>query len=195
MIPHGLYHVGADGAIEQEIPFPAELLAVETRFGAEGVALVGNTLWIALQREWADDAENTVKLVAYNLETAEWGAVSYPKTAAGVGWVGLSEITVHGDYVYLIERDNQIGANAVTKLITRVPLSEMVPAPLGGALPVVTPEVVRDLIPDLASTGGYVVDKIEGLAIEADGTAWVVTDNDGVDDSSGETLFWSFAVE
>ncbi|SMY06170.1 esterase-like activity of phytase family protein [Flavimaricola marinus] len=195
MIPHGIYHVGSDGEIDAEIPFPAELLAVEQRFGAEGITLIGNTLWIALQREWADDADNTAKLVAYNLDTEEWGAVSYPKTEPATGWVGLSEITAHGDYVYLIERDNQIGGNAVTKQITRVALSEMVPAPLGGDLPVVSPEVVRDLMGDLASTGGYVVDKVEGLAIEADGTAWVVTDNDGVDDSSGETLFWSFAVE
>ena len=66
----------------------------------------------------------------------------------------------------------------------------MVPGALGSELPVVSKEVVRDLIPDLRSQGGYVVDKVEGLAIFADGTAWVSTDNDGVDDSSGETFFW-----
>ena len=54
-----------------------------------------------------------------------------------------------------------------------------------------TKEVVRNLIPDLASNGGYVVDKIEGMAILSDGTTWISTDNDGVDDSSGETFFWS----
>ena len=98
--------------------------------------------------------------------------------------------------MYLIERDNQTGDNAVTKLVTRVPMAEMLPAPLGGPLPVVTREVVRDLMPDLATTKGYALEKIEGMAIGADGTAWLVTDNDGVDDSSGETLFWSIgAVE
>ena len=192
MIPHGIYHVNADGEIEQEIPFPAELLAVETRFGAEGITLIGNTLWIAIQRPWADDAENTVKLVGYDLEAETWGAVSYPTaTPTNDGWVGLSEIVAHGDFVYLIERDNHIGSNAVTKLITRVPLAEMVAAPLGGALPLVTREVVRDLLGDLTSTGGYVLDKVESLAITQDGTAWLMTDNDGVDDSSGETMFWS----
>ena len=30
---------------------------------------------------------------------------------------------------------------------------------------------------------------IEGFAIDAEGTAYFVTDNDGVDDSSGETIF------
>jgi hypothetical protein len=189
MIPHAIYHVDADGEISAEIPFPAELLAVETRFGAEGITVVGSQLWIAIQRDWADDANNMVKLVAYDLETKEWGAVLYERVAPATGWVGLSEIVAHGDYVYLIERDNQIGTNAVTKQITRVPLSQMVAAPLGGDLPVVSHEVVRDLIPALTSTGGYIVDKIEGLAFDADGNAWIITDNDGVDDSSGETLF------
>lgn len=189
LIPHAIYHVDADGDISAEIPFPAELLAVEKRFGAEGITVVGSKLWIAIQRNWADDAANMVKLVAYDLETKEWGAVLYERTAPATGWVGLSEIVAHGDFVYLIERDNQIGSNAVTKLITRVPLSEMVPAPLGGELPVVSHEVVLDLLPALTATDGYVVDKIEGLAFDADGNAWIVSDNDGVDDSSGETLF------
>ena len=142
-----------------------------------------------------DDPENHVKLVSYNPETEEWGAVHYVKEApTGEGWVGLSEIAFHGDWAYLIERDNHTGENAVTKLVTRVPLAELQPAPLGGPLPVVTREVVRDLLPDLRAAGGYVIEKVEGLTIEADGTAWLVTDNDGTDDSSGETLFWSIGA-
>jgi len=190
LVPHAIYHVGADGQIEDEISIPAELLAVERRFGFEGITRVGDTLWMAVQREWADDPKNHVKLVSYNIETEEWGAVHYPKAAPEKGWVGLSEIVAHGDYVYVVERDNQIGANAVTKKIYRIPASDMVPAALGGDLPVVSKEEVRDLVPDLQAQGGYVVDKVEGLAIFADGTAWASTDNDGVDDSSGETFFW-----
>jgi len=188
---HAIYHVDAEGEIQRTIPFPKELWAVERRHAAEGVTRVGNTLWVAIQREWDDDPENLVKLLAYNLETEEWGAVHYPKEAPETGWVGLSEITAHGDWMYLVERDNQIGADAVVKQITRVSMDQMVPAPLGGELPVVEKEVVRDLIPDLASYGGYIVDKVEGLAIFEDGTTWVSTDNDGVDDSSGETFFWT----
>lgn len=191
LVPHAIYHVKANGQIKEEIALPAELLAVEKRFGFEGITLVGDTLWMAVQREWADDDKGFVKLVSYNTTTEEWGAVRYPLDAVETGWIGLSEIQAHGDYVYLIERDNQIGENAVVKQVTRVALSEMVPAPLGGDLPVVTKEVVYDLIPDLASNGGYVVDKIEGMAIMQDGTTWMSTDNDGVDDSSGETFFWS----
>jgi hypothetical protein len=105
--------------------------------------------------------------------------------------VGLSEIVASGDYFYVIERDNQIGSDVVTKKVYRIPASDMVPAPLGGDLPIVSKEEVRDLVPDLKSFNGYVVDKVEGLAIDAAGEMFVSTDNDGVDDSSGETFFWS----
>lgn len=194
LIPHAIYHVAADGSIanlDGEIGIPAELTAVEKRFGFEGITKVGDTLWMAVQREWADDPENHVKLVAYNTDTQEWGAVLYEKAAPDQGWVGLSEIVAHGDYVYIIERDNQIGADAVTKKIYRVALSDMVPAPLGGELPVVKKEEVRDLIPELKALNGYVQDKVEGLAIDVNGEFFVSTDNDGVDDHSGETLFFS----
>ncbi|WP_037263912.1 esterase-like activity of phytase family protein, partial [Roseivivax halodurans] len=134
-------------------------------------------------------------LLRYAPDAGEWSAVHYPLEPASSGWVGLSEITYHDGALYLIERDNQIGAAATIKQITRVSLDGLEPAALGGELPVVEKEVVRDLIPDLKSTGGYVVDKVEGLAITEDGTAWVVIDNDGVDDSSGETLFWSVTLD
>ena len=189
-ILHAIYHVTGEGEIAATIPFPKEIMAVERRWAAEGVTKVGDTLWVALQREFDDDPKNHVKLLAYNLETEEWGAVHYPKAAPDSGWVGLSEITAHGDHVYIVERDNKFGEAAVTKKIYRVSLDQMQPAPLGGELPVVEKEEVRDLIPELAAFNGYVVDKVEGLAITPDGAIWVSTDNDGVDDSSGETFFW-----
>jgi hypothetical protein len=191
LTPHALYHVNAEGEIEEEIAFPAELLAAERRFGAEGVTRIGDALWIAIQREWADDPKGSVKLVYYNTASKEWGAVRYPLETPEQGWMGLSEITLHGDHVYIVERDNQIGANARVKRLYRVPLAQMVAGPLGGDLPMVEKELVRDLIPDLASYGGYVVDKVEGFAVDAAGVGYVSTDNDGVDDSSGETFFWS----
>jgi len=189
LIPHALYHVDAKGEIEEQVPFPAELAAVEKRFGAEGVTKIGDMLWIAIQREWADDAAGQVKLLAYDTKAGEWaGAVRYPLEPKGEGWVGLSEITANGDYVYIVERDNQIGEAAKLKKLFRVPVSDLQPGKLGGELPLVGKEEVRDFIPDLKSTGGYVVDKIEGFAIDAAGNAFAVTDNDGVDDSNGETL-------
>lgn len=195
LTPHALFHVDADGAITDEIAYPAALLAGETRSGSEGIAMIGDTLWIAIQREWKDDEKGKVKLVSYQPASGEWGAVHYPLDLPAEGaWVGLSEITVSGEHVYLVERDNQIGEKAQIKQVTRVPLAEMVPGKLGETLPLVSKEVVRDLIPDLAVGKGYVVDKVESLAIDSAGTAYVITDNDGVDDSSGETHFWTFSV-
>lgn len=190
LTPHALLRVDADGEIDDEIAFPTSLLAGETRFGAEGVALVGNTVWIAIQREWADDPKGTVKLLAYDPDSEEWGAVRYPLDRAPKGgWMGISEIAAHGDFLYVLERDNQVGTAAQVKQITRIPLSELNPAPVGEPLPTVKKEVVRNLLPDLGATHGYVLDKVEGLAIDDAGDAYIVTDNDGVDDSSGETLF------
>lgn len=191
LIPHAIYHINAKGEIKAEIPFPAELLAVETRFGSEGITRIGDTLWIAIQREWADDPKHHAKLVAYNLSTKTWGVAHYPKAEPTQGWVGLSEITAHGDSVYIVERDNQIGANAVNKTIYQVAQSDLVATPLSETPTVVNKTLVADLVPTLASFGGYVVDKVEGLAITADGEMFVSTDNDGVDDSSGETHFFS----
>lgn len=191
VVPHALYHINAKGGIKEEIGLPAELMAVEKRFGFEGITKVADILWMAVQREWKDDPKNQVKLVAYNTKSKEWGAVRYEKAEPETGWVGLSEITAHGDWFYIVERDNQHDFRAVTKKVYRVPAAAMVPAALVGELPVVSKELVRDLLPDLKSTGGYVLDKVEGLAISSDGEAFVSTDNDGVDDSSGETLFFS----
>ena len=195
LVPHALYRVDARGEIREEVAIPAELAATETRFGFEGATLVGDVLWLAVQREWKDDPAGMVKLVAYDTRAKTWGAVHYPlDTPAEGAWMGLSEITIRGDWAYIVERDNRIGTAEASKKLYRVPVAALQPAPLGGALPVVTKELVRDFVPDLLVLNGYVQDKIEGFAIDAAGIAWVVTDNDGVQDASGETLFWSIGA-
>jgi hypothetical protein len=55
--------------------------------------------------------------------------------------------------------------------------------------PTVTKRFVRDLIPDLTADHGPVIEKVEGLAILLNGNTLMVTDNDGVDGSSGATQF------
>lgn len=197
LVPHAIYHVDAEGRIDQEIALPEVLLDQEVRFGFEGVTMVGDTLWLAIQREWQDDAAGMAKLLAYDTVEKTWGAVHYPLDAASGAegaWVGLSEITAHGDYLYLIERDNQIAGLARIKTLTRIKLADLAPAEPGGALPVVTKEVVRDLIPDLASLSGVIAEKVEGFTVDAAGNGWLVTDNDGTDDNSGETMFWSIGA-
>ena len=46
--------------------------------------------------------------------------------------------------------------------------------------------LVRDLMPDLKAPNGLVYEKVEGMARMANGDVWIVNDNDGVDDNSGE---------
>ncbi len=48
LTPHALFHVNADGEIEEEIGYPAALLAGEIRSGSEGIALIGGN---ALDRD------------------------------------------------------------------------------------------------------------------------------------------------
>jgi len=188
-----LLKVAADGAVLEEIPLPEALKAQATRFGFEGVAVTGTgadqTVWLAVQREWKDDPKGSVKLLAYKPADKSWGAVRYPLDQAAKGWIGLSEITAVPGGLVVVERDNQVGANAKVKKLTFVSLAGVTPAPLGGELPTVRKQDVRDLIPDLAAPHGYVLDKIESFAIDAVGDAYIITDNDGVDDHSGETEF------
>lgn len=195
LTPHALYHVNGKGEIEEEVPFPAELLAVEKRFGAEGITAVGEgdemVLWIAIQREWANDAKGEVKLVSYTPATGEWGAVRYPSDQGEKGWVGLSEITAHGDMIYVVERDNQLADNAKIKKLYAISMDQMQAAHLGGELPLVEKTEVHDFLPELKALNGFVLDKIESFAIDASGEGFAMTDNDGVDDHSGETLFFS----
>ena len=195
LVGHGIYNVDAKGEIKAEIGFPVELLAGQTRFGLEGITSIGQgddlTLWMAVQREWKDDEKGMVKLLSYKPKSKEWGAVRYPLDKTEEGWIGLSEITAHGDHVYIVERDNLIGDAAKTKKLYRIAIADLKATALGGELPVVAKEEVHDFLPDLKNaTNGYVLDKLEGFAFDASGKAYAVTDNDGVDDSSGETLFW-----
>ena len=195
LVPHAILHVNDKGEFTDEIGLPPDLLDHETRFGFEGITQIGDRLWMAVQREWRDDAPGLVKLVTYDTVEKTWGAVHYPLDPPAEGaWMGLSEITAHGDWIYVVERDNQSADRATSKKLYRVKAADLVPAELGGPLPVIAKELVRDLLPDLSLLNGYAVDKVEGFAIDAAGIGWVVTDNDGVDDSSGETLFWSIGA-
>jgi hypothetical protein len=188
-----LVKTDAKGVVTEEIALPEKLAEQATRFGFEGVAVTGSgadeTIWLAVQREWKDDPKGMTKLLAYKPATKSWAAVHYPLDKAEKGWVGLSEITAAPGGLVVIERDNQVGRDAKIKKLVFVPLEGVTPAPLDGPLPVVAKKELRDLLPDLAAPKGFVLDKVESFAIDAAGDAYVITDNDGVDDHSGETQF------
>ncbi len=194
LVPHAIFNVNEKGEIKKEIALPEELLPHQTRFGLEGITRVGEgdatVLWMAVQREWKDDEKGFVKLLSYNIKDKSWGAVAYPLDKTKDGWVGLSEITAHDGQLFIIERDNLIGDKAANKKLYRVALEGLKPAKIGEKLPVVEKKLAHDFIADLKSTNGFVVDKLEGFTVDADGNGYAVTDNDGVDNSSGETLFF-----
>ncbi|PWL18569.1 alkaline phosphatase [Falsochrobactrum shanghaiense] len=195
LVPHAILNVDEKGVIKKEIALPNDLLKHQTRFGLEGITRVGEgddaVLWMVIQREWADDEKGQVKLLAYNIKDKSWKAVAYPLDVKEKGWVGLSEVTAHDGNLYIVERDNLIGSEAVNKRLYKVALADLKPVELGEKLPVLTKTLVRDFIPDLKKLNGFVPDKLEGFAITKSGDAYVVTDNDGVDDSNGETQFFT----
>lgn len=109
------------------------------------------------------------------------------------GWVGLSEITAIDDETFMvIERDNQANADAAIKRIYQFSIAGLIPQadPVAGTtadFPVLEKTLYRDLMKDLAVSKGLILEKIEGMAITAEDDLYVVNDNDGVDDSNGET--------
>lgn len=110
-----------------------------------------------------------------------WDHVAYElaEVPTNAKWVGLSEVTHLSDgEVMLIERDNRTGDWAELKTLVR--------ADLDGDITAEDKDVV-DLLPAMRATDGWISDKPEGVAVTADGQVLVVTDNDGVDDWSGET--------
>ena len=153
------------------------------------------TVWVVQQRPWDNDAEGTVKVGKYDVASGEWTFAAYPLDApespAG-GWVGLSEITVLPDgRVAIVERDDQLGEAAAVKRVYAIDPAAVEFVPAGGELPVLDKTLLRDILADLDAASISVPDKVEGLAVSADGTVYLATDNDGVDENYGETVFLS----
>jgi Esterase-like activity of phytase len=194
VLPDLLLQVSAAGAIEREIRLPDAIASHALRFGFEGVAVSGEganeTVWIAVQREWKDDPKGHAKILRYRVADGSWGVLHYPLGEPGAGWMGLSEIVVIGtDELAVIERNNQWGERAVKRLY-RFSVAGLAPAAPGAAqIPVVRKTLLRDLVPDLARTGGTILEKVEGFTVDRAGQIFVVTDNDGLQSVSGETQF------
>ena len=193
--PNLLIRASANGEVLAEYALPKDVAAQQTSNGFEGVSVVGEgtstRVYVAFQREWKNDPAGRVRIGVFNPSSGEWGFVHYPLDAAPEGaWVGLSELTSIGNGQFLvIERDNQQGPAAEVKRLYRIDLSGMQPVAEGQVFPLVSKRLERDLLPELKSTGGWVLDKVEGAAVDKLGRLFVVTDNDGVEDASGETRF------
>lgn len=175
--------VSATGAIEEVIRLPADVDARQARYGFEGIAESDGKLVVAFQRAWA--GETQPRIGVYDLAAKTWQFMYYPLDPVASpygGWVGLSDITALGNNQFLVvERDGHAGPDARIKRLYRIDLTGKAD---GATLAKV---LVRDLMPDLRAPGGSVLEKIEGLAVLANGDVLIVNDNDGVDDHSGET--------
>lgn len=190
-----LIEVAADGAVVREIALPVEIVANATNSGFEGVAVTGaddtEAVYVAVQREWGDDPDGYVKIGRYLPATEAWDFFYYPLDEAPEGaWVGLSEIVTLDDEIgtfAVLERDNQQGPSAEVKRVYQVSLADTLDE--GLAYPVFAKTLLRDLLPDLEARNGWTPDKVEGLAVAADGEVYVVSDNDGIEDALGETYF------
>lgn len=197
--PNALLEVDADLAVEAEFTLPEELLADgSTNSGFEGVALLEGAsagvryVYAVVQREWDSDPEGVVKIARLDPSTGEWAFVGYPlDPPSDDGWVGLSELTALQDGTYaVVERDNLLGPSAATKKVYGVDLAAapFQPYVSGEPLPVVGKTLLADLLDELEANSVWTPDKLEGLAVTADGDVWAVTDNDGLDEALGQTL-------
>jgi len=167
---------------------PDDSFQPQLRFGFEGVAEDGSKVVVALQRAWGE--ETNPRIAVYDTEEETWKYAFYPldepESLYG-GWVGLSDIAPLGDCKFLVlERDNQGGPDAAIKRIYSIDLGDY--SWEDGT--VLEKTLYKDLMEsgDLSKTNGQTIEKVEGLTVTADGAIWINTDNDGVDDSSGESL-------
>ena len=193
-----LIQAQADGTVTAEVELPASVQALMKNNGFEGVAVVGDgeeeQVFVAFQREWSGDPAGMVRIGRYIPASGDWAFYYYPlgpvESAAG-GWIGLSELTYLGNDTFaVIERDNQRGADASVKRLYTFSVAGLTPVAQGaGGFPLLTKGTMFDLLPGLQAPKGWVQDKAEGLGVTADGSVYMVTDNDGVDDSTGETQF------
>lgn len=201
--PNQLLRVDAAGNVLESVALPPALVAKATSSGFEGVTVTGSAakgdekVWAVIQREWADDAKGFVKIARYDVAAKAWTFARYPLDAVASpsgGWVGLSEITLlpDGKNVAIVERDDRIALDARIKRVYGVDLTDpkVTWKPYGQALDTVGKRLLRDVIGDLADRSISVPDKLEGLGITADRRVFLATDNDGVEDNYGETLFF-----
>ncbi len=208
-----LLQTDTNGNVLREVNLPAEVeacRAASTSTGSLGSGFGGvalrksdGRLVVAQQRGWnyttpeceaLDDDPNDLsaaepgltRLWTYEPNAGVWDHISYelePKPATA-SWVGLSEITAIRDGFVLIERDNRTGDFAALKTLVKVPFAALA----DGAI-TRDEKQIFDLLPALSATNGWTTDKPEGVAVNRRGELFVVTDNDGVDDWSGETWF------
>jgi hypothetical protein len=195
-----LMQVAADGTVLREEIMPASVLAKQQgSAGFEGVVSVGSgaaeRVYVAIQRTWRNEPAGLTRIAIFSPGEDVWRFVYYPldaPTSPAGGTVNLGEITSLGNNRFaVIERDDIAGPDARIKKIYSFSLAGITAVEDGAApIPVVTKTLEVDLLPLLQATRGWVLEKPVGFTVARDGAAYVVTDNDGLDDALGETQFF-----
>lgn len=193
---NALVRVSASGGVQERVSLPDDVAAGLGKWGIEGVTGIvdraGEHLFVALQRGLTSDdgVGGYARIGRYDVATGEWTWFGYElsEPTADGDWVGLSEITVvDRDTLAVIERDKLNGPAAKLKAVYTVDLPKRDPRP--GTVPVLRKKLAIDVLPALRATNGWTQEKLEGLTIGGDGHVYVITDNDGVQDATGETVF------
>ena len=192
------------GLVTSQISLPSSVDDIQRNNGFEGIASTGSgeneVLYVAFQREWnLFDPAGWARIGRYEVASGEWTFYYYPLdevTSPNGGWIGLSELTsLGGGRFAVIERDNQGNIDATVKKlytfsadgVTPLPQDALPSDPEAEGFPALSKTLARDILPDLQAPKGLVIEKVEGLTVLPNGDTLIVTDNDGVDDSSGET--------
>ncbi|WP_420174520.1 esterase-like activity of phytase family protein [Luteococcus sp. OSA5] len=186
-----LVETDAKGSVLREVTLPEGYAATLGKQGIEGVTGTadGKVLYVAMQRE--AKGEDVTRIGRYDVEAGTWTFYGYRLESTNVegDWMGLSEIQLlDDDTLAVIERDKLNGPDARVKRIYTVEL-EGKGVSDGQELPVLDKQLAVDVLPHLQATHGWTQEKLEGMTVDARGDLYVVTDNDGVDDANGETVF------
>ena len=193
--PDELLQVSPTGDVVERVELPAEVAAGITTNGLEGVTLQPGTgpevVWVALQVPAAGDPAGVTRLGRYDVAAGTWSWVGYQlePTPAGAREFVSELVAVDADTFAVIERDNRAGVFAQVKRVYTVSVAGLTPVPTGAPLPIAPKTLAVDLLPALAAGNGWVQEKLEGLTVGGDGQVYAVTDNDGVEDATGETVF------
>ncbi|WP_310376867.1 esterase-like activity of phytase family protein [Catenuloplanes atrovinosus] len=188
-----LVRLDASGRTVEVVPLPAEISSGLAKQGIEGVSVVtdrsGEHVWTTLQRELSTDPAGVVRIGRYDVATKTWTWFGYrlEQTTTAGDWIGLSEIVaVDRDTLAVIERDKLNGPAARVKRVYTVEVPSRDPRP--GTLPVLPKRLAVDVLPALRADNGWTQEKLEGLTIGGDGVVYAITDNDGLEDATGETV-------
>ena len=192
-----LLKVSNNGTIDQVVTLPPKLDAMLRQGGgygmvgvAEGSNSFRDSVVVVFQRP-VGPSEVHPRIGAYHTITGKWTFWFYPLNAVespNGGWVGLADIAplgVDGKFLVL-ERDNQGGPDGAIKRIYQIDLFGY---PAGSTL---RKTLVKDIVPNMLSRGGMLLEKTEGLAVTMSGDVWIVNDNDGVE-LNGETQLLNVA--